>query len=691
MMRCLRLWLEQSSSYWHFIVICLIILAVSFFHPVIFIALIIYLIYIFRVIRLTKLLVIIMISYVFLFGIRMYSFYNQKENITKSGIVINCNRNKYTIKTIFNKYEILTDEALSPGDYIKFTGKIIKYNKEGYEGDFSEEKYYLGLGVNGKYEATYIKKINSFLTPAKIKFNLLNYYEEKLPAEIFKLFSALIFGENILTSDEKIDFGRLNILHILALSGLHVQLVYSALKKIFFSITKKYYFTEKISLFFVFTYCLICGFSNSLLRAFLFLFISKINENIKVFTKLDIYSLCFLLVILNPTKIYNIGFILGQLASFLILYMPRLCTTKNIIIRNIIQGILFLSITFPFVTNFNNSYTVIALFSFLFADFFLYFWIPCCFLMLIIPKIGILINPIYNSFIALINNFGNTGLIYFPYMDWYLKIIYYLILTLIYIAIIRKKRRNLIGIFMFLFMTIFINKNIFIFDEVCFVSVGQGDCTYFQSGKNNFLVDCYNGYDYLVKRGIRHLNAIFITHSDKDHVGDLEKICKEIKVDVIYINKFDEETLNLEIKNIQRIGIGKNIIIGSFYIQVLSPIINLNDDNANSLVLLIKNAYYDFLLMGDATISTEKILLQYELIKKVDFLKVGHHGSNTSTSSQLIEKTKPDYAIISVGKNNYNLPNNEVVFLLKQNAKVFLTSTVGTIKINKKIISSYHS
>lgn len=106
-----------------------------------------------------------------------------------------------------------------------------------------------------------------------------------------------------------------------------------------------------------------------------------------------------------------------------------------------------------------------------------------------------------------------------------------------------------------------------------------------------------------------------------------------------------------------------------------------DNENDNSNVIYFDINTYKFLFMGDAGINKESEILEKYNLKNIDFLKVGHHGSNTSSSEKFLNIIKPKYSIISVGKNNrYGHPKNEVLNNLK-NSKIYRTDLNGSIKI----------
>lgn len=107
-----------------------------------------------------------------------------------------------------------------------------------------------------------------------------------------------------------------------------------------------------------------------------------------------------------------------------------------------------------------------------------------------------------------------------------------------------------------------------------------------------------------------------------------------------------------------------------------------DSENGNSLVLLVKINNTKIIFMGDASIETEKSILKTYNLPNIEILKVGHHGSKTSSSEEFLSIINPKINIISSGKNNrYNHPNKEVVNLLEKYGKIYNTSESGTIKI----------
>lgn len=175
-------------------------------------------------------------------------------------------------------------------------------------------------------------------------------------------------------------------------------------------------------------------------------------------------------------------------------------------------------------------------------------------------------------------------------------------------------------------------------------------------------------------------------HGDYDHMGEAINLVNNFKVEKVIFNCSEFNDLEqdlikvLDKKKIPYYSCIKELNIDDNKLYFL----NNNDygnENDNSSVIYLNYNNYKFLFMGDAGIDREKDILKKYVLKDIDFLKVGHHGSNTSSSKIFINNIKPKYAIISVGKNNrYGHPKSSVLDTLS-NSKIYRTDLDGSILI----------
>ena len=244
--------------------------------------------------------------------------------------------------------------------------------------------------------------------------------------------------------------------------------------------------------------------------------------------------------------------------------------------------------------------------------------------------------------------------------------------------------------------------------NITFLDVGQGDSILISYPHNqlNILIDTGGSYysqnysivqsktiPYLKSQGITKIDYLIISHGDYDHIGEATNLINKFKVDKVIFNNDDYNEIEKELINVLN---NKNI---KYYqnIQEITTKINklyilnnqlYDNENDNSNVIYFSYNKFKMLLMGDAGVEVEEDLLKKYSINNINVLKVGHHGSKTSTSKKFIENINPQFAVISVGKNNrYGHPNNEVLDYLSR-SKIYRTDVDGSIifKINKNKI-----
>ena len=226
------------------------------------------------------------------------------------------------------------------------------------------------------------------------------------------------------------------------------------------------------------------------------------------------------------------------------------------------------------------------------------------------------------------------------------------------------------------------------------IDVGEGDSHLikYPNNKTNILIDTgFNEYKlkneiipYLKSIGIRKLNYLILTHGDEDHMGETITLVNNFKVDKVIFNIGEYNELEKELikvlynKNIKYYKDLKQLNIDKYKLYFLNTKIYDNEnDNSNVIYFNYKN--FKFLFMGDASVKRERDILDKYNLKDIDFLKVGHHGSNTSSSKEFIDEINPKYSLISVGKNNrYGHPNNEVLKVLKS-SRIYRTDVDGSI------------
>lgn len=272
-----------------------------------------------------------------------------------------------------------------------------------------------------------------------------------------------------------------------------------------------------------------------------------------------------------------------------------------------------------------------------------------------------------------------------PSFNIYLMIIYYILFIILIIFVSKRKRIILPLIAISSYLVLIINlRYLNPFYKITFIDCGQGDSALIElpNNKGTILIDLYNSYDYIKSLGISKIDIVIFSHSDSDHIGDYQKVFEEFKVSKIYYPLFDTKFDELNIKGYPLTNLD-TITISNLKLQILGPINKYEDANSNSLVVKFKIENTTYLFTGDMTEKEENDLIKFHGTNlKSDILKVGHHGSNTSSSIPFLNKVLPEISIVSVKKNNsYNLPNKEIIDRLEKKSKVYITYKSGNISI----------
>lgn len=230
--------------------------------------------------------------------------------------------------------------------------------------------------------------------------------------------------------------------------------------------------------------------------------------------------------------------------------------------------------------------------------------------------------------------------------------------------------------------------------SVSFIDVGQADSVLIRNGNYNMLIDAGNNEDgeklvnYFKSLGIEEFTYVFATHPHEDHIGGMDDIINNFKIDNYYMsNKLSTTKTFMDVLdaldgcNLKYTvpNKGDTLKLGDANIKVIYPGDDKSNINDSSIVLKITYGKNSFLLTGDATSNVERKIYNEDI--KSDVLKVAHHGSSYSSTDVFLDRVKPYYAVISVGKNNiYNHPsNNTLEKLNKRNIKVYRTDLDGTI------------
>lgn len=656
--------------------------------------------YIFKI--LTILILIITIIYTKYYPFKSVFNTNDTEFIgIVEDYIIKDNQIKISLKSkeriiVTYKYTGKVFNNLSYGDKIKVTGVLKEPSTNNIFNNFNYKKYLYNKKIYYIIEASKIDKIQNNNNHIYTIKNLLYTRINSLKSSNY--IKALLFGDNKLDKEIKTSYQINGISHLFSVSGFHINfitsIIYFYLDRVTYNKKIKYITVD----IFLVLYLLLCN-TTSLLRCTVMNILLSINHLLKLnIKKIDIVLLTLILcIIINPFIIYDIGFIYSYTISFFLILYKNKYKTNNKLLKIIYISLISFLVSLPI--NIYTSYEINFLSIILNIII-----VPIVSLILLPLSLLTLIFPILDNILYLITSILEKISLYTSNINIFkqilskpsiiLIIIYYLVIILI---LSKNKHYYLILILLIFHKTIpLYNSNL----EVVMFDVGEADSMLIStpSKKVNILIDTGRGIDinniiiYLKSIGISKLNYLIITHGDEDHIGGALYLIDNFKVDNVILNKGDYTELEVELithlknKNIKYTNnINKIPLLGS-YMYLLNTK-KFSNENDNSIVTYFEYQKYKFLFMGDSSSKTEEYLINNYNLTNISFLKVGHHGSNTSSSPLFINKITPKVSLISVGRNNlYHHPSKEVLTNLS-NSVIYRTDINKSIKIkiNNKV------
>lgn len=615
------------------------------------------------------------------------------------------NKNKVILNYYFKTEKEKKNFEICYGDYIEVIGKSIEIKENTNFNLFNYKRY---LKTKKIYYSFSVDKIKRLKKNTNLLYHIKNKIVTKIESNISSNYiKTFILGDKRDINSNMIEsYQRLGVSHLFAISGMHVSFLSMILLKILSKINNKA--KNSIVILFLLFYTFLTNYTISIVRSTMQFILFKVN---KVFD-LKIKNVNIMLIIIsavllyNPYYIYDISFLFSFSISFsLILFRKNIDIDNNYFIKSFITSLISFLVSLPILIN--NFYEVNFLsifYNIFYIPFVSFVLFPINILTLIFSFLDPLNNYIINIFESITIILSKMKFLTFSAakLPIFLIVIYYICL---YFAVTKKRKKYIL--FLALLIVFFINNNrITMFPVITYLDVGQGDSCLIRVFNKNVLIDTggktynkkekwrqrkkeYNIADnitipYLKSVGVKKIDYLILTHGDFDHMGEASNLTKKFNVKKVIFNNdsYNELETNFikilkkkKIKyynNIEKIKLQKCIL---YFLN--TKIYDNENDNSNVVYTEINN--YKFLFMGDAGINKERDILKKYNLQYIDVLKVGHHGSKTSSSKDFIDEINPKFSIISVGKNNrYGHPNKEVLKEL-EDSKIYRTDKNGSI------------
>lgn len=537
-------------------------------------------------------------------------------------------------------------------------------------------------------------------------------FDENMGEDSASFVTSVILGESLLKTDDIKDLG---LSHILAVSGLHIDILVTFILFIFsyFNLSYKHGYMTALGICFFYGYLI--GFPFSVLRVLIMTSLEYLAFAYKkpLDKKKSLILAGLFIILINPFAILSPGYVLTFAAAtgiYLIYPKIKYLARERFLAKQVIFALAIQISIFPFIIYYYGRINLISIFANLIVvpifgvTMYLIFA-----LVIVFPFLGFILKPFFKLLEFLVSQILSASkfLAYFKFFTIDFKkesivlsvFVFIMILVLIYgKKTDRMMNRLYFGLSFIIVGFLALEPVVFDNPSFCMVDIGQGDAFILKDGKDIYLFDVggpkFKSYDsgqkvlvpLLKSMGVSEIKAVFISHMDKDHAGNLDLINENFKVNNVISSHLNKN--ELASYNFSPMSVGDRVKLKNGYIEAVFDGSPGEDSNNKSLGLLINIKGKKILWLGDLESFYED-----KLQVKADILKLSHHGSKTSTSKVFVENVDPKVCLISAGKNNsYGHPNKEVLENIK-GRKIYNTQKDGFVEIqfldNAYIIEPY--
>ena len=640
-----------------------------------------------------KILFIICLIYIFIY-IKYDSIPNLEGNIFYGKIIDYKYTNdtyKITIKSNYKlliNYKTTNELNINYGDCIKVSGVISTPSNNTIPNLFNYKNYLRMYNINYIINANDIELI-SYNTNIfyDIKNNIVSRIN-KLNKSSSYIYSLILNNKSYIDKEIKTSYMNNGISYLFN-TTIYLAIYIKLLNKLLNKVSYNNYYKFIIILIILLSYVLIINKSVSVLRYLIMLIINRVNKLFNLHIKrLDLMLIIFIIIsLINPYYVIDISFILSYLIIFFIVVLNK---KKN---KLYISFLCFL-VSFPLVISINYNINIISfIFNFILKIYNIFIILPISIISLFIPSIDNILYKLINLIETISLFLSNINILNISFSKpSIIFIIIYYILLILYMY----DKKYIITIL----MIILIHKYFYLIDKtlsVTYLDVGQGDSIVITYKSNVILMDTggniYSDISnnktipYLKSLGKNKIDYLILSHGDYDHMGESINLVNNFKVDNVIFNKdnyneLEQELINvLENNNIKYYNSVNYIDINNIRLYFLNDKI-YDNENDNSNIIYFSYYNYNFLFTGDISSNVEKYLVNNYNLNKIDFLKVSHHGSDTSSSKYFIDKLNVVNSIISVGRNNiYNHPSILTLNNL-EDTNIYRTDMDGSIKVD---------
>ncbi len=616
--------------------------------------------------------------------------------------------------------------TVEPGDTLRGTFRL-KFTspKEGEKTSYLQgDGIFLLAYQKGELDIISPEKRSPAAIPALLGKEIRRLLESIFPEDVHPFALALLLGDDsLLTYRQNSDFSITGIRHIIAVSGLHIMLLYNVVSALTFH---RRFLTFLLGIPVLVVFAAVAGFTPSVNRACLMALMMMVaqlyQKEYDPPTGLAFSAIVMLAI--NPLAITSVSFQLSAssvagiqlfqkpLEKWLLSKVPEALGQKNPLIRGTASSITMtlsaMVMTVPLTAAYFGTVSIVGVLANLLTlwvtNFVFVGIILACLAGAVSAALGSLLGWLLAWPIRYILGLSSLlaklplAAVYTasPYVTIWLTLCYALIVGCAVEILMLQRKGSMpaalcsAGLFLCITLGCSWAEPVLDGSRLTILDVGQGQCILLQSQGKNFLIDCGGdteekaadaAFHLLYSQGIRRLDAFLLTHGDDDHAGGLEELATRVEISSLFLSATDAKaSVPEDIPQVIWVDRETELLFGNTKITIYPPAWSLSD-NENSLCILMETPDFTALVTGDRSEKGERQLLQSYDIPEVDLLVAGHHGSNNSTGTVLLKVTKPETVAVSVSRHNtYGHPGWELLQRLANlGCDLYRTDLHGTI------------
>jgi competence protein ComEC len=589
---------------------------------------------------------------------------------------------QYLCQSGLKKIVVYHNDLYEVGDKVSVTGTITPIDHPTLPSSFDYHRYLRANRISGVVFSDDMVFIEKTLHPNLIKEWVQTYIETHTPSSQMMIKTFILADKSDFDDTLSHAITTLGISHLFAVSGMHIALLVLMIeygfKKIHIKPIKRHLFISIVLII----YCMITSFAASIVRASLMVVLMFVNNRLKTpFSTMDVISFVFIILLLiHPYYYLDIGFQLSFLVTFFLIITQPFIVSFDKEYQLVVSSFVAFSVTVPIIVSLNHSINLMTiLVNIVFIPLTSLIIVPLGYITFIVPFFDTfyaLIIQLYNVFIIQVSQVMELS-IRPTFNHSLIVVVYYVILYLLF-SFERSKQLYMIGLWM-----LFLILNAFMYlvnpiTTIAFIDI-EGEATLFKDRFNQCTVVIDTGqpdeYDTLVQYLFYHqvhtIDYLIISHYHSDHYGETNDVLSVFDVTHLVTNDNVSAYENQLIK------------CGDFDLYFYPLSLESHNENNHSIPVSIWALDTHYFLMGDAERLEESWFINTYNIN-VDVLKINHHGSDTSSTTEFIDALTPSVAYINVDRDNrHGHPSIDVVNQLKERGiTIYRTDLQGTIEFN---------